>query len=165
MAKVRDKARLRQKELEDIVAALEQALGWSPFANGDAVDTGEVEGMRVLLARGRVEGLLIDGQPFPALRGLLRHGPERRFVDVDAGAIPHVTNGAHVMAPGIVDADRAITPGDLVWVRDATHKRPLAVGKALLPGEELATGKSARRKGRAVETLHHVGDHLWDLEV
>jgi PUA domain protein len=64
------------------------------------------------------------------------------------------------MAAGISGADSAIEEGDLVWIRDEVHKRPLALGWALLSGEEMvgATG------GKAVKTIHWVGDELWDME-
>ena len=164
MLKLRNRRRLRQKELEPIIESMMAQTGFSPFAEGDPVEAGDVAGVEVFVARGRVEAILQGATPFPALRALMRTAPERRYVEVDAGAVKFVTNGADVMAPGIVNADPAIRPGDLVWIRDSTHKRPLAVGRALLPGDELATGKSAARKGKAVENLHFVGDKLWELE-
>jgi PUA domain protein len=81
-------------------------------------------------------------------------------VTVDMGAVPHVANGADVMAPGITEADPAIRAGDLVWVRDERNRRPLAVGRALVDGPAMPRGK----KGKAVETLHHVGDALWSTD-
>ena len=64
------------------------------------------------------------------------------------------------MAPGIVDADPAIRPGDLVWVRDERNLRPLAIGEALMSGPEMV----ASEKGKAVASIHHVGDPLWKLD-
>lgn len=78
-------------------------------------------------------------------------------VVVDMGAIPYVCNGADVMAPGITGMD-PFTEGDLVVVRDVTHGKALAIGRALKSSSEI----EALRKGRVVENLHYVGDRLWD---
>src|SRR5207249_10774681 len=104
--------------------------------------------------------VLVGGRPFPPVRGLLAFPAGRRYVTVDMGAVRFVYNGADGMAPGIVDADPGIAPGDLVWVRDEKNRRPLAVGEALISGPEMV----ASEHGKAVRTLHHVGDPLWKLD-
>ena len=76
------------------------------------------------------------------------------------GAVAYVYNGADVMAPGIVDADAGIRTGDFVWVRDEKNGRPLAVGRALMDGTTMVT----ERRGKAVESIHHVGDDLWRVD-
>jgi PUA domain protein len=73
------------------------------------------------------------------------------------GAIGFITKGADVMAPGITDVDVSIQRDDLVWICDEKHRKPLAVGIALLTGEEMKT----KKPGKAVKTLHYVGDRLW----
>ena len=69
------------------------------------------------------------------------------------------SNSSLLMAPGIIDADPGIRPGDFVWVRDERHRQPLAIGRALMDGPTMVR----ERKGKAVETIHHVGDDLWAL--
>jgi len=61
------------------------------------------------------------------------------------------------MGPGIVASDTAIAVGDLVWIRDLQNRKPLAIGRALVSGEIMAR----KEKGKAVESVHHVGDKLW----
>jgi len=46
-----------------------------------------------------------------------------------------------------------------VWVRDERNRKPLAVGKALVPGTAMVRGK-----GKAVKSVHHLGDKVWTLE-
>ena len=75
------------------------------------------------------------------------------------GAVGFVTNGADVMSPGIVDADPQIQPGDLIWIADETHNKPLGVGEALLTGEEMI----ANTKGKAIKNIHYIGDALWEI--
>lgn len=156
----RRRKRLREKEREALARRLEEAFGASPFGPHDDVDRAEGEGVDVLYAHGEIVALRVEGEPAPTVRGLLRTRATKRYVTVDAGAVPHIYNGADVMAPGIVAADPAIAEGDLVWVRDERNRVPLAVGRALMPGPEMV----AARQGKAVATLHHVGDALWKVD-
>ena len=78
-------------------------------------------------------------------------------VVVDMGAIPYVCNGADVMAPGITTMD-SFAEGGLVVVRDVTHSKALAIGRALKSSSEI----EATKKGKVVENLHYVGDRLWN---
>jgi PUA domain protein len=61
------------------------------------------------------------------------------------------------MGPGIVDADLDIKVGDLVWVREMKFLKALAIGEALVTGEEM----KAKRPGKAVKSIAFVGDKLW----
>lgn len=91
---------------------------------------------------------------YPYLAGT--HVDRLPRVVVDMGAIPYVCNGADIMAPGITDMD-SFEAGDLVVVRDVTHGKALAIGRALKSKSEI----EAVKKGRVVESLHYVGDRLW----
>lgn len=65
------------------------------------------------------------------------------------------------MVAGIHDADSEIAEGDLVWVRDQTHKRPLAIGWAVMDGNSLKN----ETKGKGLKNIHWVGDELWEMEL
>ena len=156
----RKRRRLRRKEVAALHERLEAAYGAAPFSTEASVDRAEGPEYDVLFEGGDVVALLLDEVPTPSVRGMLRSRPSKRFVTVDAGAVPYVYNGADVMAPGIVEADAGIEPGDLIWVRDEANGVPLAVGRALVTGAAMVAGS----KGKAVESLHHVGDRLWNLE-
>ncbi|MEA3323571.1 MAG: RNA-binding protein [Euryarchaeota archaeon] len=99
-----------------------------------------------------------DGEPFLTVRGALEVKPEVRIVVVDAGATRFVVNGADVMRPGIVQVDPDIQEGDLVIVIEEAHRKALAIGRALIPGDEMI-GDS----GKAIKTLHYVGDTIWEV--
>jgi len=101
-----------------------------------------------------------DNKIFPTLRGLLEWSVLNRWIEVDLGAIPFLMNGADCMAAGIQSADSEISEGDLVWIRDESHKKPLAIGWAILDGSEMVT----QSNGKGVETIHWIGDNLWDIE-
>jgi len=123
------------------------------------VETGEAGGNELIVYKSKPVGIQIDGKPFFTVHGLLQFGAAMRHVTVDMGAVKFLANGADVMAPGIVEADPEIKIGDAVWVRDQNNKRPLLVGLALMDGPAMVAGKG----GKAVKTIHYVGDKLWNL--
>ena len=65
------------------------------------------------------------------------------------------------MAAGIHRACDTIEGGDLIWIRDQSHGKPLAIGWATMDSEEMV----AANQGKAVKMLHHIGDELWELEL
>lgn len=157
--KVRRRTRLRRKEVDAWFLRLASEFGMPMPADETPVDQGEAGEMRVLIRDEEAFALVLGEAIAPTVRGLLAFPAEKRFVTVDMGAVPFVYNGADVMAPGIVDADPAIRVGDFVWVRDEKNRRPLAVGRAIMDGPTMAR----EERGKAVETIHHVGDDLWRL--
>lgn len=160
MLRLRNRQRLRRKEVSDLAEALGAQFGCTLFGPEDPVETAEAGEVTLVLIRGTAVGLLFGDRVAPTVRAAIAHRPERRFVTVDMGAVKFVYNGADVMAPGIVEADPGIAPGDLVWVRDERNRQPLAIGQALMAGPEM----NAADKGKAVKSIHHVGDDLWRLE-
>jgi PUA domain protein len=114
--------------------------------------------------------ILVDGKPllfeieeqlFPTVRGALEMELNKRIVTVDKGAIRFVSNGADIMAPGIVGADPEIKEGDFVIIVEETHRKPLAIGKALMKGPQMVEADS----GKAIKSIIHVGDKLWSMEL
>ncbi len=123
------------------------------------MDRAESTEFDIIFVDNVAEGIIYQEKAFLSVRGLLRLKPTRAAVTVDMGAVPFVTKGADIMAPGIVEADPAVKPGDLVWVKDINHGVPLAVGEALISGEEMR----AKEKGKAIRNIHFVADKLWKL--
>ncbi len=155
--RVKKRKRMREKEIKALSSQLEETMGVPVFTEKDAVDLAESTDFNLIFVNNDILGLVYEDAPFLTVRGILKYKPEKRAVTVDMGAVPFVTNGADVMGPGIVDADPEIKEGDLVWIRDIKNKVPLAVGVALRDGKGLA----AKEKGKAIKTLHNVGDKLW----
>jgi len=77
---------------------------------------------------------------------------------VDMGAVPFVCKGADVMAPGIREICGEFEENNILLVVDERHGKPLAVGSAMVPSEEMKKIK----QGKAIKNLHYVGDKLWD---
>lgn len=158
--RLRKRHRLRKKEIKALSESLEEIFSKYCFSMDETVDKANMGRFDVILVNGEMLGMVFEDRPFLTVKGLLKYRPSKRFVTVDMGAVKYVYNGADVMAPGIVDADQDIKKGDLVWIRDQKNGQPLAVGEALISGGEMIQSD----KGKAVRSLHHVGDELWNYE-
>jgi len=147
---------LRSDDVRDLNDTLDGNLGVTLEAGGyELVEFKDAE-VDVVLVDGEPLAAYFDAEPFLTVRGANEHPPTRHVVTVDAGAVSFVSDGADVMRPGIVEADADIAAGDLVVVVEETHGKALAIGRALVDGEEML-GDS----GKVVESVHHVGDELY----
>jgi PUA domain protein len=154
---VKSRHHLRSDGVSDLQEALADQLGVE--VTGDAFEAVDVEdGPDLVLVDGEPTVMYVDSEPFLTVRGANDFPPTRRTVTVDAGAVSFVSNGADIMRPGIVEADDAIAAGDLIVIVEETHGKALAVGRALVDADELL-GDS----GKVVESVHHVGDDLYEF--
>jgi len=146
----------------DAISEIEEALAENLGVDLDSTTVEKVEltsdEWDVVLVDGDPHVFYLDGNPFLTVDGANAHEPTRHIVTVDAGAIQFVSDGADVMRPGIVDADEDIEEGDFVVIDEENHGKFLAVGKALVDGDEMVG-----EDGRVVESLHHVGDDLYEF--
>lgn len=157
--RIRRRHRLRQKEVAELAGRLDTLLGTRTFNEADPVEIAEIYGVpqKVYMIGNEILALELDESPFLYLRGLIRYGASRRFVTVDMGAVRYVTNGADVMGPGIVDGDRSVQKGNIVWVREEKYSKPLAIGRCLVEGAEFGS----KRPGKFISSLFWIGDRLW----
>ncbi len=151
---LKNQHRLKDKEVKKYSKELKEKLGDSPFDPEAPVDIADTREGEVIIVDRKLVATFFDGEVFPTIKGFLEIDATKRFVTVDMGAVEFVYNGADIMAPGIVEADKNISEGDLVWVREVEHEKPLAVGKALTQGKEMIESE----EGKVVKNLHHVGD-------
>jgi PUA domain protein len=157
---VKSRHHLRSDEIDELASSLADHLGVE--LDGDDYERVEFTDVdrEVVLVDGEPLVASFDGDLFLTVRGANEYPPQNHVVTVDSGAISFVSDGANVMRPGIVEATDDIEPGDLVVVVEAQHGKALAVGRAEAPGEEMV-GDS----GKVVESLHHVGDDLYEFHV
>jgi len=155
--RIRKRKRMRAKEIKALSVQLEEAAGVPVFGEDDAVDSAESSDFDLIFVGNDILGIMIEGVPFLSVRGVIKYRPSKRFVTVDMGAVPFITNGADCMGPGIVDADMDIAAGEMVWIRDVKNNMPLAIGISERSGSELMEKKG----GKAIKTIHFVGDKLW----
>ena len=163
---VKSRHHLRSDEVDAIDTALSAELGVDLDADSFEKVEFEDSDWDVVLVDGDplvlyVEAEASDGaEPFLTVEGANAYPPEKHVVTVDAGAISFVSDGADVMRPGITEADEDIDEGDLVVIEEETHGKALAIGRAMTDGADMV-GDS----GRVVNSIHHVGDDLFEFSV
>jgi PUA domain protein len=135
----------------------------------------KVDLMQIFKAKANVELIqtefaeiyLINGKPslvkaedniFPTLvfNEFLASSPK---VVINMGAVPHVCNGANVMAPGIIRFEGEFREGDFVLVVDEKHGKPIAIGEIIY---DMDVAKKATH-GIVVRNVHFVGDKIWNF--
>lgn len=157
--KIRSRNILRKTDEKALISDIVEAFGDAGAFTGKKLELVETDEAEFVFVNGEPLLFKIEGKIFPTVKGALKLAPSQRKVMVDPGAVKFIINGADVMGPGIVEADPAIKEGDLVIVVEMAHGKALAIGRALVPGKEMAG-----RSGKAVKSIHYVGDELWKLE-
>ena len=157
---------VRRKKIAPLLNTLEQALSIDLEVDGAFLEMAEYGPWTMVLVDKIAKAIEVENEEnvrfvFLTLRGFLEHDDAAKWVEVDHGAIPFLMKGADCMVAGVHAADQSIEVGDLVWIRDMTHKRPLAIGWATMSAEDLTN----LTKGKGIKTLHWVGDELWDMEL
>ena len=163
---IRKRRPVRRKNIAPLLKKLEDALEIDLSVDGAFLEMAEYGPWQMVLVDKVPIGVEVKNEEgerfaFLTLRGFLQHMDAKKWVEVDHGAIPFLMKGADCMVAGVHGADTSIEKGELVWIRDMTHKRPLAIGWATLAGPDL----KEVMKGKGIKTLHWVGDELWDMEL
>ncbi len=157
--KIKSRNVLRKTDQKALVTDIVEAFGDSSAFADRKLEAVETDKWELIFVDGEPLLFKIEGKIFPTVKGALKLNPTRRKIVVDAGAVKFIINGADVMSPGIVAADPDIKEGDLVIVAEEAHGKALAIGRALVPGRDMVGGK-----GKAVRSIHYVGDEIWKLE-
>jgi PUA domain protein len=119
------------------------------------IEFAKFEDYIIYILDNKIEILEKKGLIYPFLGGkIINKVPS---VIIDMGAIRFVCNGADIMAPGIIDLED-FPDGKIVVIRDVKHGKPLAVGMALKPSENI----KLQKKGKVISNIHYVGDKLWN---
>jgi PUA domain protein len=157
---VKSRHHLRSDEVRDVEEQLAAKLGVE--LDADTYELVELQDSEfdLVLVDGDPAVLYLEDEPFLTVRGANDYPPQTHVVTVDAGAVSFVSDGADVMRPGIVEADDDIAAGDLVVVAEESHGKVLAVGRAKTAGDDMAGDE-----GKVVESIHHVGDELYEFDV
>ncbi|MGD0534931.1 MAG: RNA-binding protein [Methanoregula sp.] len=160
---VKKRHSIRKSQAEDLLDRLALQIGPSAaLFHTDMIEILETNADVALYLVNKKPLLMDTGDwVFPTLKGAVQIPFPERMVTVDAGAIPYVVNGADVMRPGIVAVSDDIVAGGPVQIADERHKKPLAIGVALMDGPAIRASAS----GKMCKNFHHVGDELWNLEL
>ncbi len=149
---------LRSDDVQELTATLEERFGMAlSGSNFEAVELADTK-FDIVLVDGDPVVFKLGGDIAPTVSGANEYPPTKHVVTVDAGAVSFVSDGADIMRPGIVEADPDIDAGDLVVIREETHGKILAVGRSRETGTDLV-GDS----GKVIDSIHHVGDELYDF--
>jgi PUA-domain protein len=155
--KIKSRHHLKGSDARKIIAVIEPLLGDSSYLKKASLELAESdEDIDLIFVDGQPLIMVMEDQPFLTVLGAIELKPQKKLVIVDSGAVRFIVNGADVMNPGIVFADPEIAAGDLVIVAEERHKKPLAIGRALIPGTDM------HGEGKAIKSLHHVGDVIWE---
>lgn len=168
---IKSRHHLRSDEIGRIESVVAEQLGvtltgeqYERVEFDDAIDVVLVDGEPLIayFEGERRESISEDeeSEPFLTVRGANEYPPEHHVVTVDSGAVSFVSDGADVMRPGITEADESIEAGDLVVIVEERHKKSLAIGRASVNGTEML-GDS----GKVIDSIHFVGDELFDLTI
>ena len=161
---VRKRYAVRKSKLSEIYRNLEATIGKSAEQfRSDMVEVAELSGGDVViyLLDRKPHLREINGKIFPTLRGAVEKPFDKRRIAIDAGAIPFMVKGADLMRPGVVDISYDVKKDEPVVIVDANHKKPLAIGIALMDADEMQGAQS----GKVAKNIHYVGDDIWNLEI
>jgi len=152
---------LKEKESRELLerasrrfkVSLKQILG-----EKTSIETVETELGRICLISGKPVLFVTESSVYPTLasKELFEMLPK---IIVDMGAVPFVCKGANIMAPGIRRFEGSFVEGDIVFVADEKHGKPLALGLATCDVEDAKNLKM----GMVVKNIHYVGDSIWEL--
>ncbi len=150
---------LREKEAKRLLAEFFKNTKTDPRRFPDLkppVELAQANDHEVFFIGGHPVFVKVKRRLFPALMPseLLATVPK---ATVNMGAVPHVCNGADVMAPGIIGFEGVFRKGDIVVVYDERHQKPIALTEALLSIEDAQKTKH----GKVLHNIHYVGDKLW----
>ncbi|MAR61755.1 MAG: RNA-binding protein [Euryarchaeota archaeon] len=164
--KLKARKPVRHKKIKGLIERLTVPLGVETDLSTAFLETANFGPWNLLIVDKSPLGMEVESPKqeiiaFPTLRGILAWSPNLKWCEVDHGAIPFLMNGADCMAAGIHRACDTIEEGDLIWIRDQSHGKPLAIGWATMGSNEMVEST----KGKAVKMLHHIGDELWELEL
>jgi PUA domain protein len=150
---------LKDKEMKQLLAEIMQVIKVDVQALFEAdlqIEFAESPNVTLYIINGKPLLARKDSLILPTLLfdDILKFLPT---VVVNMGAVPHVCNGADVMAPGIVAVKGDFGKDTFVVVVDERHQKPLALGMTLYDSETLR----GMRQGKTMKNVHWVGDSLW----
>lgn len=159
--RIRSRHHMRSNDVKKILKELKRIFDPSEIDaafKGKRFEQIKTDVHDIILVDGKPLIFMVEREPFLTVKGALSLKPDRRVVVVDVGATRFMAKGADVMRPGIVHADPDIQMNDLVIVVEEAHGKALAVGRALVSGNEMIGDH-----GKAIKSIHHVGDAIWKV--
>lgn len=159
MMEIKRRHPLRDSKIREIIEKLEPKLGeeTESLLKGRVEITETGSGEKIILVDGAPALIKKEGEYFPLTSIADRLSLKR--VTVDMGAVRPISDGADVMAPGVVEVDEGIEKDQIVGIEDEKNSKIIAIGTALKEGPYLKG-----ERGKVIENLHYVGDKYWNLQ-
>jgi PUA domain protein len=149
--------RLRRKEVKEFLAKVSALLRVEKLRLAKNVEVVKINSHQLFFISETPTIITGNGEIFPTLsnQDILNQLPT---IVVDRGAVPHICNGADLMAPGIVRIEDDFQVNTVVTVVDETHLKAISIVKTLYTSIQLLT----KKQGKVAMNLHYIGDKLWD---
>jgi len=121
------------------------------------IEVAETQPAKIFFVNNKPLLAILNGTLLPTLlfQEALRLLPK---IVVNMGAVPHICNGADVMAPGVVRIEKQYNTNHYVIVADERHDKPLAIAIALTDSQT----SLKMQHGKIAKNIHYVGDDLWN---
>lgn len=150
---------LREKEAKKLLSELIRNSKIHPYQLPlikQPIELAKINNEEIFLINGEPIFAKSNNKLFPTLRSsrLLSNLPK---ATVNVGAVPHICNGADIMAPGIVRFEGTFNEGNIVVISDERHQKPIAIAMALHDSKEAEKFK----QGKTMKNIHYVGDKVW----
>ncbi|MEM2341064.1 MAG: DUF1947 domain-containing protein [Candidatus Bathyarchaeia archaeon] len=161
MSIIKRRYSLRESERKDLSRRLSEKFAGvfkRILEEKPKIEVVEAREGRIILINGKPLLIDVGGDLIPTLfsEEAIRSLPK---VIVNMGAVPHICDGADIMAPGVVKIEGEFKEGDLAIVLDERYGKAIAVVRALKKSEDI----KALKHGRILENLHYVGDSYWKI--
>ncbi|MCG3225778.1 MAG: DUF1947 domain-containing protein [Candidatus Heimdallarchaeota archaeon] len=129
--------------------------------NTDNLEEARSDEGKILLKENRMWFFSYNDLLIPSIYCLRESSMKLPKVVVDVGAIRFITNGADVMAPGVVFFDETIRKDAIVAIHEERAETIIAVGMSLIDAQEFEKTK----KGKVVKMLHYLKDNIWNFQL
>jgi len=161
MSETKHKRFLREKEAKQLLEEFSQKLKIDIKQLLDAknlgIEVAEAPTAKIFFLKGKplianLKGVILPTLLFDKALLLL---PK---ITVNMDAVPHICNGANLMAPGIVKTEGSFNTNDYVLIIDERYHKPLAIAIALTDSQTAGN----LQHGKIAKNIHYVGDSLWN---
>lgn len=153
---------LKEKEIKTILVRIKTSLHLnsadflSPTAKFEIIELSSKD--RILLIDEKPAFIESEGEIYPTLlnEAVLSRLPS---ITVDMGAIPHICNGADIMAPGMTKINGEFDSQSIAVIMEERFSKRIALCKTLYASHEMIGKKS----GKVAKNIHYIGDRFWDI--
>jgi PUA domain protein len=151
---------LREREAAQLLDEFSQKLNLDLkqlFGNKIQIEVAETQDAKIFFVNNKPILAVLNDTLSPTFffEEALRLLPK---IVVNMGAVPHICNGADVMAPGVVRIEKEYTTNNYVVVADERHNKPIALVIALTDSQTALK----MQHGKIAKNIHYVGDSLWN---